>query len=225
MAVTMKTVTSFYDEEGNLITESERTAMVPGIEEIDRDGFRAAFHELEVTVLDITDDTRETALSGLLKEYSKKTKSVAKGEGILVEKTYTIQCEMGFLRITGHKLMNGKKALYDSTVSFFEETTPKEAFKSNLARELMLHLASIASVRNATNMFNRIRRVKEGKMIETTFRNCVEREGLAIQQCMEKQAEEALEEQGLAIDDAKRCIKPLKVLIYRRIRTILVIMS
>jgi len=102
--------------------------------------------------------------------------------------------------------MNGKKALYDSTVSFFEETTPKEAFKSNLARELMLHLASIASVRNATNMFNRIRRVKEGKMIETTFRNCVEREGLAIQQCMEKQAEEALEEQGLAIDDAKQVI-------------------
>jgi len=75
MAVTMKTVTSFYDEEGNLITESERTAMVPGIEEIDRDGFRAAFHELEVTVLDITDDTRETALSGLLKEYSKKKRN------------------------------------------------------------------------------------------------------------------------------------------------------
>ena len=76
MAVKMKTVTSFYDEEdGTLITESEHTATVPGIKEIERDGFRAAFNQLEVTVLEATDSTRETAVSGLLEELSKKKRS------------------------------------------------------------------------------------------------------------------------------------------------------
>lgn len=72
MAIKMKTVTQFYDEEGNIIAESERTGTVPGIEEIDRDGFRTAFHDLEVTVLDLTDTTRQDAVSDLMEELSKK---------------------------------------------------------------------------------------------------------------------------------------------------------
>ena len=72
MAINMKTVTTFYDEDGAIISESERTATVPGIEEIDRDGFRAAFHQLETTVLETTDSTRQTAVTGLLEELSKK---------------------------------------------------------------------------------------------------------------------------------------------------------
>ena len=72
MAIKMKTVTTFYNEDGTIITESERTATVPGIEEIENEGFRAAFHQLETTVLETTDSTRQTAVSGLMEELSKK---------------------------------------------------------------------------------------------------------------------------------------------------------
>ena len=75
MANKMRTVTTFYDENGNIISESERTAAVPGIEEIDRDGFRAAFHQLETTVLETTDSTRQTAVSDFMKELSKKKRN------------------------------------------------------------------------------------------------------------------------------------------------------
>ena len=72
MAIKIETVTRFYDEGGNIITESARTASVPGIEEIDSEGFRAAFNQLETTVLEITDSTRQAAVSGLLGDLSKK---------------------------------------------------------------------------------------------------------------------------------------------------------
>ena len=72
MAIKMETVTRFYDECGKTISESEITASVPGIEEIEADGFRAAFNKLENTVLEATNETRRTAVSGLLKELSQK---------------------------------------------------------------------------------------------------------------------------------------------------------
>jgi len=75
MAIKMKTVTCFYDESGRIITESERTATVPGIEEIEREGFRAAFHQLETTVLETTNSTRQTAMSELMEELSKKKRN------------------------------------------------------------------------------------------------------------------------------------------------------
>ena len=76
MAVKMRTVTSFYDDEdGAIIAESERTATVPGINEIEKEGFRAAFNQLETTVLETTDSTRQTAVSGLLEELSKKKRN------------------------------------------------------------------------------------------------------------------------------------------------------
>ena len=72
MAIKMETITRFYDEDGQIVAESERTATVPGIEEIEKEGFRAAFHQLETTVLESTDSTRQTAVSELLEELSKK---------------------------------------------------------------------------------------------------------------------------------------------------------
>jgi hypothetical protein len=72
MAIKMKTVTTFYDEDGNVITESERTASVPGIEEIEKEGFRKAFDQLESTVLDTTNSSRQSAVSDLIEELSKK---------------------------------------------------------------------------------------------------------------------------------------------------------
>ena len=75
MAIKMKTVTTFYNEDGTIITESERTAEVPGIEEIEKEGFRKAFNQLEVTVLETTNSTRQTAVSGLMEELSKKKRN------------------------------------------------------------------------------------------------------------------------------------------------------
>lgn len=72
MAIRMETITRFYSEEGNLITESGLTATVPGIKEIEEEGFRAAFHQLETTVLDTTNSTRQAAVTELMSELSKK---------------------------------------------------------------------------------------------------------------------------------------------------------
>ena len=110
-----------------------------------------------------------------------------------------IQCELGVLRITGHKWVADTQTVYDSTESLFEETGPREAFKSNLFRSLMLTLASKTSVRNGTDILNRMRRA-DGGIIGTTFRNCVEREGASIQQCMEEKTAAAIDEEGLAVD-------------------------
>ena len=96
--------------------------------------------------------------------------------------------------------MLGNQIIYDSTESFFEKTGPKEAFKSDLLRELMLQIASIASYRNGTDILNRMRRTDNG-IIDMTFRNNVEREGLAIQRCMEEKAAAAIDAKGLAIDE------------------------
>ena len=80
MAIIMKTVTSFYDEDGTIITESKETAAVPGIEEIEKEGFRAAFHQLENTVFTATNSTRTTAVAELAKELSKKKRRGYKKE-------------------------------------------------------------------------------------------------------------------------------------------------
>jgi len=73
MAIKMETVTRFYDDEDDtIISESKRTATVPGIREIEKEGFRKAFHQLETTVLETTNSTREIAVSGLMQELSKK---------------------------------------------------------------------------------------------------------------------------------------------------------
>ena len=75
MAIKMETVARFYDENGVIIAESIRSASVPGIKEIEEDGFRTAFNQLEVTVLETTDSTRQTAVSDLLRELSKKKRN------------------------------------------------------------------------------------------------------------------------------------------------------
>jgi len=95
--------------------------------------------------------------------------------------------------------MDGTQIVYDSTESLFEVTGPREAFKSNLFRSLMLQFASIMSVRNGADILNRMRRADNG-IIETTFRNCVEREGTLIQRCAEEKTAAAIDEKGLAVN-------------------------
>ena len=120
-------------------------------------------------------------------------------EGTIVEKAYIIQGELGVLEITGHKWINGVQVAYDSTKSLFEETGSREAFKSDLFKSLMLELSTMTSYRNGAYLINRIRRNDNG-IIETTFRNCVEREGDSIQRCMEEKTAAAIDEKGIAVD-------------------------
>jgi len=80
MAIKMRSVTAFYDDDGTIISESERTATVPGIKEIEAEGFRAAFDQLETTVLETTNDTRQTAVSGFMEELSKKKRKQKLGQ-------------------------------------------------------------------------------------------------------------------------------------------------
>ena len=103
------------------------------------------------------------------------------------------------MNTNGHKFINGGQALYDSTASFLEKTGSREAFKSDLFRDMMLRIIPLTSYRNATYLLNRMRRTDRG-IIETTYRNCVEREGESIQRCMEEQAAAAIDEKGLAVD-------------------------
>jgi len=200
MALKMETVTRFYDEDGKVITQSERTATVPGIEEIVRDGFRTAFNELEKTVLETTNSTRQTAVTDLMEELSKKkTEAERTAEGTLVEKGYKIQGELGSLKTTGHKWVVGDETKYDSTQSFFEGTGSRESFKSDLFRELMLTIPTEMSYRRGVEFLDRMRRTDNG-MIEMTLRNCVEREGNSIQRCIEEKTSAAIDEIGLAVE-------------------------
>jgi len=106
---------------------------------------------------------------------------------------------MGVLTTAGHKIIIDKQTVYDSTHSFFEKTGSREAFKSDLFTNLMLVTAPTVSFREGIKILDRIRRV-DGGIIETTFRNCVEREGDAIEQRMREEAAVAIEEKGLAVD-------------------------
>ena len=103
------------------------------------------------------------------------------------------------MKTNGHKWINGTLTVYDSTESFFEKTGPREAFKSDLFKSLMLETATMTSFRNCAYILNRMRRADDG-IIAMTVRNSVEREGDSIQRCMEEKAAAATEEKGLAVD-------------------------
>jgi len=96
--------------------------------------------------------------------------------------------------------MVGAQILFDSTDSFFENTGPREAFKSNQFKDLMLQISTTTSVRNGTYLLNRMRRTDSG-IIETTFRNSVEREGDSIQRYMEEKTSAAIDEKGFAVGE------------------------
>jgi len=106
---------------------------------------------------------------------------------------------LGALKITGHKWKIGAQTVYDSTESLFEKTGPREAFKSDLFKSLMLEVSTMTSVRNGADLLNRMRRTDNG-IIAMTFRNTVEREGDSVQRCMEEKTMAATDEKGFAVD-------------------------
>ena len=72
MSKTMKIAIIIEDENGESIVSSTSERRVPYIEEIEMQGFRAAFHELETAVLEGRKEASEKAVSEYLESISQK---------------------------------------------------------------------------------------------------------------------------------------------------------
>lgn len=72
MSKKMRITVEIEDECGNSIVKNQSERIVPYIEEVDEQGFRAAFHQLETAVLESRKEVCDAALSEYLEEMSKK---------------------------------------------------------------------------------------------------------------------------------------------------------
>jgi hypothetical protein len=102
---------------------------------------------------------------------------------------------LGELETTTHTIESKGRTVYNSGSAFFEKTASRERFKSNRFMELALDFATDTSNRKASARINRIRLEKNG-VSPTTYRNIVEREGIAIHAQLEYKCEEALVQNG-----------------------------
>jgi len=76
MSKKMEITVKITDENGETIVESSRERLVPYIGEIEREGFRAAFHELESAVLEERKAVSDELVSEYLEHMSKKKRQV-----------------------------------------------------------------------------------------------------------------------------------------------------
>ena len=97
---------------------------------------------------------------------------------------------MGDINTTSHIIYNQGRSVYNSADKFLERTASKERFKSSNFMELALDFATDSSTRKASQRLNRIRHEAEG-ISPTTYRNTVEREGIAIQEQIEQKCNDA----------------------------------
>jgi len=72
MAKTMEIKITIKDENGELIVTSTSERKVPYIEEIEAQGFRGAFHDLETAVLESRKEASEKVVSEYLETISQK---------------------------------------------------------------------------------------------------------------------------------------------------------
>ena len=72
MAATMQMTVIIKDDNGEEIISKASERQIPYIEEIDNQGFRAAFHDLETAVLESRKEVCEDAVSGYLETVSAK---------------------------------------------------------------------------------------------------------------------------------------------------------
>ena len=75
MAKTMQITISIKDENGEAIIEKTSERSVPYIKEIEEQGFRDAFHDLETAVLESRKEVSESAISEYLEIISKKSRN------------------------------------------------------------------------------------------------------------------------------------------------------
>jgi len=72
MGKIMEIIVKFKDENGETLVEQKSVRDVPYIDEVDRQGFRAAFHDLETAVLESRKEACDGAVSEYLEQMSKK---------------------------------------------------------------------------------------------------------------------------------------------------------
>ena len=72
MGKQMKITITITDENGETLVEQQSERTIPYIDEIDRQGFRAAFHDLETAVLESRQEVSNGAMSEYLEHMSKK---------------------------------------------------------------------------------------------------------------------------------------------------------
>jgi len=72
MSKTMEIIVRIKDESGESIAESQREREVPYIGEIEEQGFRTAFHELETAILEERKVASDEVVSEYLEHMSKK---------------------------------------------------------------------------------------------------------------------------------------------------------
>ena len=113
----------------------------------------------------------------------------------MISSPYKIECELGEITTTSHKLNAKGQSSYDSGAEFFAPTASREKFKSNRFMELSLDFSTDMSDRKAAERLNRIRNESHG-ILPTTYRNTMEREGQKIQQCIEAKCATALLQNG-----------------------------
>lgn len=133
-------------------------------------------------------------------KWRKKTQSEREQrEGKIVEKpkNYTIDAEIGQLKIDQFEIRKGSEKVFTTVKEIFPETGPREAFKSPCLRELFLLFSIDESFRKSTDKLNRVLLRKAEDAIQfRTVANTVEREGELIQEHISKKAGEILETHG-----------------------------
>ena len=77
MSKKLRITVSIEDENGETITTSERERAMPYIEEIEDQGFRAAFHDMETAILESRKEVSDEALSDYLELISKKKRKMS----------------------------------------------------------------------------------------------------------------------------------------------------
>ena len=73
----MKNTISIEDECGNTIVTNESERTVPYIEEIEQQGFRAAFHDLETAVLESRKEVSDKSVADYLEVISQKKRKTS----------------------------------------------------------------------------------------------------------------------------------------------------
>ncbi len=74
MAKTLEIIVNIKDEDGETIVTKTSERNIPYIQEIEEQGFRAAFHDLETAVLESRKEAGNNAIAEYLAEMSKKNR-------------------------------------------------------------------------------------------------------------------------------------------------------
>ena len=82
MGKIMEITVTFKDESGETLVEQKSVRDVPYIDEIDQQGFRVAFHDLETAVLESRQEASDGAISEYLELMSKKNGKYKLRDGV-----------------------------------------------------------------------------------------------------------------------------------------------